>query len=145
MEKIYSKTWLDYYTYFGKAIEETSEYYVDPLKAITGSWIYWCKNDLPKIIEDQCREKGVKPLKLDVYAEIKDWMFGLVKYPKIRVIFLHTSKSIILILILLVGLGIIIYLILHEAKEVIHHPITTVLAIGLFTIGITKIISRGEK
>jgi hypothetical protein len=117
-ELVYSKTYPYAYSYTGKATYEEAIFLVDPMKLLFGNWVNWVKNDLPKEIEKQWEENGVKGLRLEIYIGKEKYLWGLIEYPKIRVISIHTSGSIVLILILLIGLAIIVWAIFHEAKEI---------------------------
>jgi hypothetical protein len=117
-ELVYSKTYPYAYSYSGKAIYEEAIFLVDPLKILFGNWVDYVRNQLPKEVEKQWEENGVKGLKLEIYIGKEKYLWGLIEYPKVRVISIHTSKSIVLILILLTALAFIVWMIFHDVKEI---------------------------
>jgi len=117
-ELVYSKTYPDAYTYNGKATLEEAVFLVDPLKILFGNWYDYFKYEFHKEIEKRWEEEGVKGLKLEIYVGKEKYLWGLIEYPKVRVVSIHTSKSIVLVLILLTALAFIVYLIFHDVKEI---------------------------
>jgi len=117
-ELVYSKTYPYAYSYNGKAIYEEAIFLVDPLKILFGNWVDYVRNQLPKEVEKQWEENGVRGLKLEIYIGKEKYIWGLIEYPKVRVVSIHTSKSIVLILILLTALAFIVWMIFHDVKEI---------------------------
>jgi len=141
-ELVYSKTYPDAYTYNGKATLEEAVFLVDPLKVLFGSWVDWARNELPKEIERHWRENNVRGLKLEIYIGKEKVLWGLIEYPKVRVISIHTSGSIILILLLLIGLAVIVYMIFHEAKEIDWKAIGLGLGLPIIILAILLLMGR---
>lgn len=132
-------------TYVGKAVREEIQFLVDPLKLL-GDWKSWAATGLFEEIERKAKENGATLLRVEVYVGSQDVLFGLVKYPAIRVIS-YQYGSITLILILLTVLAFFVFLILHDFKEIDWGKVATGLSLPLLLVlgGILLLTREGKK
>ena len=117
---VLEKTYPDAWWFVGKCTHEDTAFLVDPFTILRGAED-WAKTDLVKRVEDEYAAKGVKPLRLKVYVGEEEVLWGLLRWPAVRVESWHASPGITLILALivaaLVALAIIIFLLYKIAKE----------------------------
>ncbi|MEM2661571.1 MAG: hypothetical protein QXS74_09660 [Nitrososphaeria archaeon] len=119
-------------TYVGKAVREEIQFLVDPLKLL-GDWKSWASTGLIEEIERNAKANGATLLRLEIYAGSQDVLFGLIKYPAIKVVSYHYG-SIVLVLILLITLAFFVFLILHDFKEIDWGKVATGLSLPLLLV-----------
>ncbi|MEM2405648.1 MAG: hypothetical protein QXR05_10945 [Candidatus Methanomethylicia archaeon] len=132
--KVFEKTYSEAYVYSGKAIQETCEFLIDPFKLFI-DWKTWATNELYKDFEKKAEENKLKLMKLEIYVCDKELLWGLVKYPAIRVVAIYHSSPVHIYLVLAVVMIILalIAIILHEVKEIDWGAPLSVL--GLLVVG----------
>ncbi|MEM4619691.1 MAG: hypothetical protein QW607_05705 [Desulfurococcaceae archaeon] len=139
--KVFEKTYPEAYVYSGKAVQETCEFLIDPFKLFT-DWKTWASNELYKDFEKKAEENKLKLMKLEIYVGDKELLWGLVKYPAIKVIAIYHSSPVHIYLVLAVVMIILslIAIILHEVKEIDWRaPLLGLLVVGgVLLYAITK-------
>jgi len=149
---VYSKDYPEAYKYEGKCTHEDVAFLVDPTKLL-GDWEKWAKTELPKQIEQQYEQQGVTPLRLKVYVGTQPVLWGLARYPAVRVeSWHHGSPGVILFLALIIGAVIVIWAFLawlfQKAEEVDWTPVAVPLGIGavaLLLIGLAALKPKREE
>jgi hypothetical protein len=97
------KTYPDAWFYIGKCTHEDYGFLVDPI-TLFGLFVTarsvedWAKTDLVAKIEEEYKRQGSKPLMLRVYVGEEPVLWGLIKYPAVRVESYHASPGLTLIL-----------------------------------------------
>ena len=150
---VFSKDYPEAYKYEGKCTHEDVAFLVDPTKLLFDDWERWAKEELPRQIEEQYEQQGVTPLRLKVYVGTQPVLWGLTRYPAVRVeSWHHGSPGVILFLALIIGVVIVVWAFLawlfQKAEEVDWTPITAGIGAGaaiLLGLGLLALSERRKE
>jgi hypothetical protein len=145
LDKIYDAA----YEYEGKCTYEHAAFLAD-FGAVVRQFFgissveEWAKAELPKRFEEECSKKNLTPLRIKIYLGEEPILWGLAKYPAVRVESWHASPPIPLIpallavLGVLAALGIILHFLFQDIKELPWEKLTK--AVGLGVAGIALLV-----